>query len=194
MRQNIVFAIALFLLAISNDANAQSKGQLEVGVKIMAEGNSGYGGTAPFIGLQLVYPKGKHGGLETGIYYRPIKTDFVTYASVNGTSQYVVSTVAQRFIHLPILYRYQSKIVNFTGGPSFDFYLGWKDRSNKSQVTVTSFNRSSTVLIGIVASLSKSIYLTEKITLEPELRFNPIISEGDPYAHTAFGFAVRYKL
>ena len=73
-------------------------------------------------------------------------------------------------------------------------FLGWKDKSDKNNVVVNSYNRSRNIEAGAVVSLSKHIALGEKLVLEPEIRFNPIFTSGDPYTYSAFGFACRYKL
>ena len=194
LSNKIVF---LFILLFSVDnLQAQQKPSLELGVKLMAEANSGSGSTMPFSGLQLIYQKGKHGGLETGLYYRPVRNETIYdfYNTTGGNFYSVVAIIAERFLSIPVLYRFQSKVLNFTAGSSLDIYLGWKDKSDKNTVTINSNNRSATIEAGAVVSLSKSIHLDDKIILEPEIRFNPIFTSGDPYVHSAFGFACRYKL
>jgi YHS domain-containing protein len=175
-------------------AEAQQKPSVEIGAKLMIEANSSTGGTMPFSGLQLVYQKRKHGGLETGLYYRPVRNTYIVTAYNGSTYYYATAIVAERFLSIPVLYRFQSKLINFTAGTSLDLYLGWKDKSDKNTVTVNSNNRSGTIEAGAVVSINKSIHLNDKLILEPEIRFNPIFTSGDPYAHYAFGFACRYKL
>ncbi len=192
LANKIVFVFFLSLLL--NNVQAQQKPSLEIGAKLMIEANSGSGSTMPFSGLQLVYQKGKHGGLETGLYYRPVRNQYITTFYNGITYSSVIAIVAERFLSIPVLYRYQSKVLNFTAGTSLDLYLGWKDKSDKNTVIVNSNNRSATIEAGAVVSVSKSIQLGDKLILEPEIRFNPIFTSGDPYVHSAFGFAYRYKL
>ncbi len=187
--------VFLFLFSFLTDTvKAQQKPSLEIGAKLMIEANSGSGSTMPFSGFQLVYQKGKHGSLETGLYYRPVRSEYLVNISAGTNNYTAVAIVSEKFLSIPLLYRFQSNILNFTAGTSLDLYLGWKDKSDKNTVTVNSYNRSATINAGAVVSLSKSIHLSNKLLIEPEIRFNPIFTSGDPYVHSAFGFACRYKL
>jgi len=194
LQNKIVFLFLFSAFNNTSSAQAQQKLSVKIGAKLMIEANSGSGSTMPFSGFQLVYQKGKHGGLETGLYYRPVRTEFLVNVSAGSTNYTAVAIVSEKFLSIPVLYRFQSRIVNFTAGTSIDLYLGWKDKSDKNTITVNSYNRSATINAGAVVSVSKSIHLSNKLLLEPEIRFNPIFTSGDPYVHSAFGFACRYKL
>lgn len=182
----------LFYLLATNNSHAQKKPSLELGIKLMAEANSYYDSFMPLTGVQLVYQKGKHGGLETGLYYRSqrVSTYYAIY-DPNGGLYSGFSKIGVRFLTLPVLYRFRSRIINFTAGPSLDLYVSWKEKSKNKNGVIIDYNRSGNIAIGAVASISKDISLGDKWVLEPEIRFNPVSDEG---SYTAFGFALRYKL
>ncbi len=189
------YLIMLIVCNIAKTGFAQHNPHPEIGIKLMAEANSRTGSTMPLTGFQVVYQLKKHGGIESGLYYRPVKnTLFVSYYDPGTNFNYTgVAVISEKYLHIPVLYRYQSRIINFTAGTSFDLFLGWKDKSENASLKVNSYNPASSIQVGAVVSISKSILLSEKIILEPEVRFNPIITSEDPYVHSAFGFAFRRK-
>lgn len=129
-----------------------------------------------------------HGGFETGIYYRTYKDDF----TVVGGGNYYSTTIAERHISFPVLYKYYSRVLNFSVGPTFDFYLGWAQKNKNTNVFITSYSMSPTFNLGAMAKLSKAINVTNKFSLEPELRFNPIFSANRVYL--GLGIAGKFRL
>jgi len=191
---NKIIFLFLLLVLFTNRLQAQQKGSFETGAKIMIEANSSNGGTMPFTGLQLVYKKGKHNGLETGLYYRPLHNEFIVMVN-NGTTNFTaIALVAERLLSIPVLFRYHTKFINFSAGASVDFFLGWKDKSDKNVITINSYHRSNGVDVGAIAAINKDFLLGKKLVIEPEIRFNQIFTNGNTFLNSAFGVAFRYKL
>ena len=185
----------LFYLLATHNSHAQKKSSLELGVQLMAEANSAYGSVMPLTGVQFIYQKGKHSGFETGLYYRTARFH-LAYSIYDPSSGYQSGDLpmSERFISIPVLYRFNSRVLNFAAGPSFDLFLNWKAKNNKSPVSVTRNKNPNSIEVGAVASVSKSFLFGDKWVLEPAVRFNPIFTEGDPYVNSALGFSLRYKL
>ncbi|MBA2500544.1 MAG: hypothetical protein H0V30_12515 [Chitinophagaceae bacterium] len=47
-----------------------------------------------------------------------------------------MAVISEKYLHIPVVYRYQSRIINFTAGTSFDLFLGWKDKSENASLKV----------------------------------------------------------
>jgi hypothetical protein len=161
--------IAVFVFSA---AIAQQK-SLAAGVKLLNDLTFNNGFAAGF-GGQLAYKMRKHGGLESRIYYTSRKTTFYTYTANNS----YYAEVAERRIYLPILYRFESKVVNFTAGPMIDYFIDWTQKSGSGGIEVTGYSRNDIRLIGS-ASISKTVNLFKQLQLEPELRFNYIIPNAN---------------
>lgn len=148
----------------------------------------------PGIGLVIERKLTKRSGIESGIYYRTYHTDWSTTLT-NGSNPPVIFyyTIAERFVSLPILYKFYSRIVNLSAGLSFDFYMGYRQK-NKSgtPLVVTSYNIDPNMAIGVQVKMSKPIKLDDKLILEPELRLNPVITYERSYA--GIGITAKYRL
>jgi len=76
-------------------------------------------------------------------------------------------------------------------GPTFDFYLGWRERNESTGLLVNDYNIDPDFSIGLMGKISKSISLTDKIFLEPEVRYSYNFTFDRTYA--GFGIAAQYK-
>jgi len=175
----IFFFSFLFL-----DCAAQKK-SLQVGIKLLNE-LTFYNGLVPGFGAQLVYEMGRHGGLESGIYYDNQITTYWFYSP--GVS--VFGEVAERRLTIPIWYHFHSKALNFSGGPSLSYFVGWKDKSSFG-AKVTSYTTNALQVQGS-AGISKTINLSSSILLEPEVRFNYIFGRDD--GNISLNLALRKKI
>lgn len=176
MRKN--FLAVFFCLSCFSICFAQKeKKELQIGGKIVNE-LTFYNGLAPGFGGQLVYRMRKHSGIESGIYYQAKYYNlFVSIQSGNSNNSYF-TRIAERNLQIPILYRHDAKFINFSAGIIMDYFLGWQDKTKNPNVIVNSFNRNAVNLI-VAAGISKSIHLTSSLILEPEARFNFIITDED---------------
>jgi len=143
------------------------------------------------IGATFETQLGKHSGGETGIYYHSkYSTNITSYTDASGSHSYS-STVARRYLTVPVLYKYYSKRINFSVGPSFDFYLGWKQKEDGSPVQIQSFTVNPKVRIGFLTKVSRSIPVSEKFIIEPELRFGSV--QTIDQANVGLGIAGKYR-
>ncbi len=165
----------------------QAQKIVRVGANFNAEVSNGHYGTAGF-GGSYEMKLNKHGGFETGIYYRTYKADIGFFIGPD----YFPATVAERHLSIPILYKFYSKFVNFSIGPSFDFYVGFADKSKIKFFKIDDYSINPSFNVGILGKLSKNIKLSEKFVLEPELRINPILTANRAYGGA--GISLKYKL
>lgn len=129
-----------------------------------------------------------HLGFETGLFYRTDKRESIL--TVNETS-YLMS-LNECYLSLPLLVKFYSNFLNVSIGPSVDYFVGWRETSSHSNVKMTSFKIRPLMNVGIMGKISKTIVLTDKIILEPEIRFNPLF-KPDKY-YFGLGMGVKYRL
>ncbi|MCU0333587.1 MAG: hypothetical protein MUF62_00900 [Chitinophagaceae bacterium] len=151
------------------------------------------GNLQPGMGLVLERKMTRRSGLETGIYYRNNPVAFTTFIQIPSAGSFSFnSSLNERFISIPVLYKFYSRIVNFSVGPTFDFMLGWKQTSGRPQVNIDSYSTSNKFDLGAMLKLSKQIKLADQWLLEPELRLNPLFSGARIYGGLSIG--TRYVL
>jgi len=148
----------------------------------------------PGLGLMIEHQFTRKSGIETGLYYRNYSRSN-TYLFENSTGTGLVPytlLLVERFISFPILYKFYSRLVNVSAGLSFDFYTGFRHKNKSPQITVTDYNIDPNMGIGFQLKMSKPIRIDEKLILEHELRFNPVITYNRSYA--GIGIAAKYRL
>lgn len=101
-------------------------------------------------------------------------------------------SVTERYLSLPLLLKFYSRFLNVSIGPSVDYFVGWRETSSYSNVKTTSYKVRPLMNMGIMGKISKAIVLTDKIILEPEIRFNPMFKHDKYYV--GIGIGVKYKL
>lgn len=133
---------------------------------------------------------GKHSGGETGLFYRTNRTTNITsYTDASGTYSYSF-TIARKYLAAPLLYKYYSKSINFSAGPTFDFYIGWKQKNDEFPYQIQSYKVNPKVRIGFLSKVSKSIPVSKKFIIEPEIRFGSVQSIEE--ANLAIGVAGKH--
>jgi hypothetical protein len=181
--------VLFFTIAFFTAFNSSAQKATYAGLNFTVESTSG--ALRPGIGAKLERKLTRRSGIESGLYYRNyVHGLVVTVVNGNRFENFPV-TVSERQISIPILYKFYSRIVNISIGPTFDFYLDWKQK-NKSSVVVNDYSVDPNFSIGLMGKLSKSFSLTEKIFLEPEVRYNVNFTFDRIFA--GFGVAGQYKL
>lgn len=181
--------ITYLWLSLPRPAIAQGK-SLQIGVKLINEFTF-YNGFAPGFGGQVVYRIGKHGGIESGLNYQNKYLEFFTFVYLSGSSYTYYTKIAEHHLQIPLLYRFDSKAINFSVGPAIDYFIGWNVRYKDTGVTINDYDRNIVSLFG-AASMCRSFYLSPTIILEPELKLNYIFTEDD--GGVAINIALRKKL
>lgn len=131
----------------------------------------------------------KHFGIETGVYYRTFEVHRGLY--VDG-SLYEFHNIKEKYVSIPILYKFYSSKLNFSVGPTFDVYLGWKQLYNDVNFGSEHYNVNTRFHVGLIGKISKTIAITERILLEPEIRYNPVFFNRRSFY--GGGVSIKYKL
>lgn len=133
----------------------------------------------------------KHHGFETGIYYRTFKVHLYVY--VNGLIYGDHHPIREKYLSLPVLYKFYSSLINFSAGPTFDLYLG------SGQFVKVPFpgrlipyTVDDKFHVGLLGKVSKSIILKKRILLEPEIRYNAIFYQKRSFYGA--GLSLKYVL
>ena len=158
----------LFLLFFSLaclTATAQKK-KLGLGLKWVNDLTLNYG-LAPGIGIQATYRLTEHGGFESGIYFSTWNHHYISTDGAGLSS----GRIAERHLYLPVLYRYVSRRINFTAGAAADFFLQYNQKDKYGNITLAELEPPGTSMF-FTAGVSRSVYLSKTLILEPEIRIN----------------------
>lgn len=141
----------------------------------------------PEIGIVFEQKVTNHSGFEAGLNFRTNET----LISIHLGNNYEHLSVNEQYVSIPVLYKFYSKILNAGIGVTYDYFIGWRQLSGKSDIT--SYRTSNDYLIGLLGKISKPIRLSEKLVLEPEVKFNYMIQPLDRY-YVGAGLVVKYLL
>ena len=146
----------------------------------------------PGVGLHYEQRFTRRSGIETGLFYRNYQQGmFITLSDgMNSVSSSV--NVAERHLSIPALYKFHTKIVNISAGPTFEFFMGWRQTNRDPIIKLDGYSLDNEFNIGLLAKISKDIRISDRFILEPEARFNPIVTAGRGYL--GFGIAGKYRL
>jgi len=162
------FALLIGTLAICTICFSQQK--TIIGLNVTGENTS----SSDFVvGVGGTFEKqfNKHHGFETGLYYRTFKER--AYVFVDG-SLFGVITNREQYLSIPVLYKFNSPTLNFSIGPTFDIYVGWKQIKSDFPPIWNTHYVDGKFRVGLMGKISKTIGLTDRILLEPEIRYNRV--------------------
>jgi hypothetical protein len=124
-----------------------------------------YDGYAPGFGGQLVYRMKKHAGIETGIFYKIHRREFI-YRTMN--SGYTID-VNEHAIQIPLLYRFDSRLLNFSAGVNMSYFVGWRQTSGDPPLKINTYH--SDPEFDARVGVSRSINIAPGFIVEPEAAF-----------------------
>lgn len=186
MKAGYLFTLVLLLFGCAY----RCTGQTSVGLLVAPEAT--LGNWRPLIGLVVEHHKTRRSGFETGLQYRSLQLQMNLLVFVGGQQYNYTATINEHHFTIPLLYKLHSRVVNLAVGPTIDFYMGYASRVSNKDVTVDDYNRNPTLGLGGLLKLGKTINLSDKMVLEPEMRVNPIFNAGNTYV--GFGVAGKYRL
>ncbi|NEU10116.1 hypothetical protein GZH53_17465 [Flavihumibacter sp. R14] len=134
----------------------------------------------------------RRSALETGLFFRNYSQGGAITFSDGSNSIFSSINVAERYLSIPALYKFHTKIVNISAGPSFEFYLGWKQTNRDPIIKLDEYYIDPAFHIGLIAKISKDIRVNKQLIVEPEIRWNPILTSERGY--WGLGIAAKYKL
>lgn len=126
----------------------------------------------------------KNHGFEIGYNKRS-----VSYLIFNENIQ-DTKRIKYNYISLPVLYKFYNPIVTISTGINFDYNVGWRDitKNTNSNYELEYSKSNPRISVGWYLKLGKSIPLTSKVFIEPEIHFNPIF--GSDYY---YGSSIKLK-
>jgi len=173
-----VFLIQLFIL-IGTSPTYSQKSSLEIGGKLISEWVE-WESYAPGIGVQAIYKITDHSGIETGLYYMT-KPRFY----FQPTTLY--KKVNEKTILIPLLYKFDSRLINFTAGFAIDYLID-KNQPDRDLYILITNDKTGRIEFLPTFSISKNFYLNESLIFEPEIRGTSFIPRGGG------GFALNFSL
>jgi len=180
------FILFVFVSLIA--ASALSQNQQYVGISLNPEFKD-FNSLVLSYGVTYENQLSKHSGFEIDLNQRR-QDQYLTVPIGDGT--YQSSHIKEDYLNLPILYKFYSDIVNLSTGITFDYFVGWKDISKFGSIEITGYTVNPKLYIGWAFKVGKTIPLSNKFYLEPEIQFNPIFKYG--YSYYGGALKLKYKL
>ena len=182
MKLRILFLLS-FVLTVS--AFAQKQQYVIVSVDGLLATNSNL---KPGFGIGYEERLFEHHGYEFGLSYRCKQED---YYFDQGMNHWVVN-VNESYLHLPILYKFYYNSLTISTGITFDCFLGGKYLNTIPNVTFGTYNIDPDLYAGWCFKIAKSINLSSKFILQPEIQYNPIFESG--YSFYGLSMKLKYAL
>jgi hypothetical protein len=191
-----LFALTFGFLILSAPSYSQSN--YFIGVNAAVEKNPHY---APnyIVGINIEKQFCQKNSIALAVNYRHFtnnfsneKTDFVFLKNFS---------VSESFLNMAIVSKYNFKHFSISFGPTADFLLDWKNKSEVPYPYLEYLDR--TAYFGLSTKISKSIYIDKRISIEPDIHYNPIFSPFTLYSkyvqlsdrqYLGVGLGVKYKL
>lgn len=128
---------------------------------------------------------------EVGLFYRTFQDDF--FLTINNPFGSVSDNVrfVEGFVAVPILFRYDTRIVHISLGPQLDIFAKWH-QVRKSEITLTDYSRSPRLYVGPLLKIGREIPFKETLIFEPELRFGIRSLVSEP-KEGYFGIGLKLK-
>jgi hypothetical protein len=142
----------------------------------------------PGFGLSAEKRINKHSGAEIGIWYRT----YSVKGSLRGGDLFYDYKLNENHFSVPILYKYYSSMIDFSFGPTIDYYGNWTINKNSSGLKVISDTEKKDFGIGFLMKASKDLSLSDRFYLEPEIHFNLMLTIKRNFL--GLGLSMKYKL
>lgn len=141
------------------------------------------------LGVEFSYEKQltKHVGLETGLKFRSYKNELLLTIN-NLLSQNF--TVSERYISVPVLFKYYTRFIILSAGPSIDYFTSWKQITGNPTIIINSYSKDSKYALGFLVKASKKFSLNQRLILEPEMHYNRLFAANRTY--WGIGLTAKY--
>ena len=206
MGRKIIMLLAIITcLLFSYNAKVFSQSLNRIGITFIADKTFSTSFRSR-VGISFERLLNKYSSLGIELNYRTFIDDKLIIQIPYG-SNYIGEdqvTILQKFINVPLLYYFKTKILTFSIGPSVDIYIGFKDEKHSGfflpYLTSDQYKFDNQLLWGAMAKISKTIQLNNKFILEPDIFFNPIFTTyslySNRYSHTrqyyGLGIVAKY--
>lgn len=177
------------ILICVGSADAQTK----VGIILIAEDATDFYGLRPSAGLVIEHKATRKSGIESGIFYRTLRTSGSVFIEneLGGTDR-LTFNIRESNLTLPILYKFYTRIVDISVGPTLDLFLGWNQTSGSPGLEIDDYSVDPNFSFGGMLKISKSLRLSDTFFLEPDVRINPVFNRFETYG--GIGLALKYQV
>lgn len=179
-----IFVILLLMLQSSGLILAQQRTSL--GFNLTTNFDY-YTNIKPETGFVFERQVTKHSGMEMGINYRTYQREL--FLLLNNEVYYPL--ISEKYISIPISYKFYSKIVNVGLGLTFDYNIGWK--YSNTTIDIITYRPDYDYYAGLIVKISKEILLGDDLILEPELKTNALIIPSERF-YTGMGIVLKFDL
>lgn len=121
----------------------------------------------------------RHSGVEIGVNYR------VAGGTAARTGPEEPANYSNRYISIPVVYKYYNRILNVVAGVNYDFMI------NSSYGDIKRLSSAERNIFGIVVGVTKDIRLGRGMILEPYVHLNPN-TLNHPYMWVGVGVGLKY--
>lgn len=146
-------------------------------------------------GLSYQRNLGKYSSLEIQSKLRSSENLIaISTPAVGNTSRYVFFTVHEKYISLPVLYKFRSRIADVTAGPTLDLFVSHKVIKEKSFApALEPYDRfiGKKAGVGFATMLSKPITFNKHISFVPGIYYNTVPTLDRDYY--GLQFMLQYK-
>jgi hypothetical protein len=147
-----------------------------VGINVNISADPDY--LQPSVGFTYDLRLTKRSGFETGVFYRTEGYSVYNYTFDSVSMRVTSAGVTAYHLNIPVLYKFHTKIIDISGGPAFDVFLGWKQKSGKPNLLVNDFNVKPRIGIGVQAKVSRMFRINKILVIEPDIRYTTIQELG----------------
>lgn len=129
----------------------------------------------------------RHSGVEIGVNYRVDKSTYGGWDRPLEPREWLSGYTVDRYISIPVVYKYYSRILNFVAGVNYDIMTG-------SSRGMARYDHSDRNVFGLVVGVSKDIRLCKGLSIEPYFNLNPTKLWTDNKLWVSGGFGLKYVL
>jgi len=184
-----LFTLILLFLLISISSFAQKETQ--IGLIGLVEDNPN--GSFKFQGGLIIDQQlTKRSGFEVGLITRNIERGWNVEATFpDGSNEFFFYTVKEMYLNIPVLYKFYTRFLNISIGPTLDVFTAWRQTSGDPDINVESYDVDPGVTFGLMGKISKDFNLSEEFILSPEIRINPL---NDTRTYLGIGAVIKYRV
>lgn len=151
----------------------------------MMGGRGGSSGASFNYGVSFEARMTRHSGIETGLYCRTMNfPGYQTWADWDPSQQVYYARSYGRYLSIPLLYKFYSRVLNFAVGFNYDILIDERQRHS-------GFSPLSD--FGVQLKVTKDIKLYRGLIIEPFVMANHCLTGEADRTWFGAGFGVKYR-
>lgn len=191
-----LIALKFAFLILSTSSFCQST--YSIGINAAVEKNRNYDPNFS-VGLSMEKLFCQKNSIAIAVNYRHFKNDFsnepIDFVFLKNFS------ISENYLNVSLLSKYHFRYFNVAFGPTVDFLLSWKSKSQFSYPYKNYLDK--TIYYGLLAKMSKTFVIKKNVSIEPEIHFNPIFTPYTLYSkyvqlrdrqYWGLGITAKYRM